>query len=161
MPTLDFLSFEEATKLFTYKPETGEIIRNSDGVVLNAIPKSHEVCVNIPNTNPRRRLSGSRLVFLLYTGRYPIHQIYCIDGNRQNLKWENLVEVKPGMNISSKKNGTGIRGIHKVGNSYVIRTTFNDVPICFSSTKHSLDEMKEILSSYKLKIWNELLQNNC
>lgn len=154
-------SYNEAKKYFAYNPETGEILRKADGKKALTNAGNNNYVVKLPSSNDARlQLSATRLAYLLMTGKLPVHPIYCKDGNRKNLIWSNLIESKPGSNMPSKKSGTGVCGIYKIGNSYVIRTTFNNVPIRVSSSKHSLEEMKEILKLQKMKIWNELLKSN-
>jgi hypothetical protein len=158
MASLDFLTFEEAKTLFTYDPETGIITRNKDKKSKWSVAGNNNFVISIPTNSGYRQLSATRLVFLLMTGKFPIYPVHCKDGNRQNLKWDNLLEGKPGVLVPSKKSGTGVRGIYKIGNSYVIRSTFDNVPVKLSSTEYSLQEMKNIMKSKKLSLFNDLTQ---
>lgn len=156
MSNVDFLTYEEAKRLFSYNPETGDIIRLKDGNKKWSVAGNKSFVVTIPVGKKYRQIAATRLAFLLMTGELPIYPIHCKDCNRQNLKWENLMEGKPGVLVPSKKSGTGVRGLYKKGNSYVISTAFDNIPIRLSSKEHSLHEMQNIMKYKKLSVYNSL-----
>lgn len=64
----------------------------------------------------RKIYYAHRLAVLLMTGRWPQHQVDHENGDRSNLRWENLRPATKAQNMRNKReisnNTSGMRGVH-------------------------------------------------
>jgi hypothetical protein len=115
----DSLSYEEASRIFSYNPETGEIIwkvmfstKNKVGDVAGGYDERGYLRLRVHGHNYRLH----RLAWLLHYGRWPKGNIDHINGVRDDNRIANLREVGQQENAKNralnKNNVSGTSGVY-------------------------------------------------
>ena len=125
------ITFEEASSIFSYDPETGDIYRK--------LKTSNAIAVGLVSNGENgagysrvflfgKRVYIHRLVWLLHHGHWPEKQIDHIDGNRSNNRITNLRDVDHKINAQNmsrpqSNNTAGFLGVSydKSREKYVAR----------------------------------------
>lgn len=134
---------ERLKELFEYNSETGLFIRKIScgrqkaGVIAGTLMKDKKyVAIAIDG----ELYYAHRLAWLYMTGEWPKDLIDHIDIDGKNNKWVNLRETTNAQNLRNRKanknNTTGVKGIHKNKDGYMVR-------ICIGTYK-TLEEATQI-----------------
>jgi hypothetical protein len=130
------LTFDRASSLLEYNPKTGEVTRKVDvsnskaGTVVGCVSNGYLV-VRIDDVLFRVH----RVAWLLFTGRWPKHQIDHINQDKTDNRISNLREVTHKENqrnrSMSKYNTTGVTGVslHEPTGKFRAYITLNRVQI--------------------------------
>lgn len=104
---------EDLKKFMSYNPDTGMVYRREDGKLLtHESPSGRYYKVQIKG----KKYYLHRLVYFYMTGEYP-EEVDHEDGNKLNLKWDNLraaTHSENQSNIPTQKNNTsGVKGLYR------------------------------------------------
>lgn len=116
------LTLEEATRLFTYDPETGLVTRRvraaqnaKAGQVVGCLNGHGYLVVRVTLGGSGSQYGVHRLAWLLHTGEWPKNQIDHINGIRTDNRITNLRDVTSQQNQfnlhGSKRNKSGSPGV--------------------------------------------------
>ena len=93
---IQYLSFEAATQLWLYEPDTGVIRSRADGRVVSSKPT--EPCYYSSVYWRGKQIRTARLAWLLTHGTWPAHVIDHINGDRHDDRIANLRDVPHAVN---------------------------------------------------------------
>ena len=107
------LTYEEASKILAYDPETGEILRLNKRSTTNRPSKTGYKTLSVQGKSYKEH----RLAWLLYYKKWPDNHINHINGNPSDNRICNLEDVLPLVNANSyrkisKKNTSGYKNVY-------------------------------------------------
>lgn len=158
------LTQELLRDLFTYIPETGHFIWNSDrgcnrvkGKIAGTPDKDGYILLSVN----RKLEKAHRMAFLYMLGHLPKQQVDHINGIKYDNRWENLREASNRQNMQNSKGKVyseiGIKGIQerriKGGISYSCRIRIEGAVLCKSF--RDLEIAKQWLSNTRKQYHGE------
>jgi hypothetical protein len=121
---VSMLTAKRLRQVLKYNPETG-IFRWKTVIPGPVLPG--DVAGALHGSMHRQiRVDGQiyqsgRLAWLYMKGRWPKHEINCINGNRSDIRWANLREITraQGRSLCSPRSKLGVKGVWGKQGSYV------------------------------------------
>ncbi|WP_088255275.1 HNH endonuclease signature motif containing protein [Fimbriiglobus ruber] len=109
--TSNLVTYETASTLLSYEPETGLVRRRKTGKVAGTLTDNGYIRIVIQGKEHK----AHRLAWLLMTGKWPI-QVDHINGARADNRWINLRETTQAENTRNcklyKSSKSGVPGVH-------------------------------------------------
>ena len=146
---VSMLTAKRLRQVLTYNPETGIFRwrkatrgRVMPGNVAGALHSSMHRQIRVDG----RLYQSGRLAWLYMKGRWPKHEINCINGDRLDIRWANLREITraQGMSLCPPRGKLGVKGVWGKQGKYVAQ-------IRVSGQKRYLgtfDTLKEASAAY-------------
>ena len=117
-------TFEQIHAAFDYVPETGQLRRKSNGRIAGTIQTDGYRQVSIRG----RLLLAHRVIWFMHHGKWPVHMIDHINGERDDNRIENLRDVPQVVNIAARgiRNCSGFKGVYPEGRWFHARIRIDD-----------------------------------
>lgn len=150
------LTLDKARRLFSYDPATGVLTRIACADISKLGPCTAKKKGYIYVRASGAKYLGHRLAWLLHYGRWPAGQLDHRNRIRSDNRIDNLREADNSINNHNKtapqrNSTTGIRGVHRLGKSFVSSIKSNGKTIhigCFKTAEEAGSayiEMKKVL----------------
>lgn len=125
------LHYDQETGLFTWLIAKGRRIKTGD--IAGMKNEDNYIVIKIDEI----KYLAHRLAWFYMTGEWPKNEIDHKNGITDNNKWMNLREAKHVQNAKNRKlninSSTGLKGVHKRGEKYRSKISFNGKQICLGT----------------------------
>lgn len=155
---------EELRSRYTYNPETGELVYNTDlkgkaqiGGVAGTVNSEGYVLVSFNGVY----YGAHRVIYYMQTGKVPV-MVDHINGNRADNRWTNLRSCTPRQNLYNtakySTNTTGHKGVTLNGSRYRVRIYVDGKPRNFGQFA-TLEEAVSVANKARNKYHGEFANN--